>query len=382
MSRFLFYHTFRRKNLKGKFFYYIRFIDSDTGKTVKTLSSGLTNKTQAIRWAESKLKEVQNELNMVTDIPLLSEYGSNYFSMNGPYETKKTQRGYSVAKVYLYTCSCYTRNHIIPIWGMFRLNKLTTEIIDQKLLEIFRSGRVASDTVNRILRVLRLILDGAVSDGYLNENPAVRVKQVKVTKKERGVFTQGELVYLFSDPLIWTDIRHYTLNLLAFTSGMRLGEIRGLCIENVHSDYISVRQQWENGYGLKPPKANSIRDIAIPRITSEALHYLISLTRPSRIVFYSSEDDRKPMTASHIVKSLYEALQGIGITEDERRRRNLVFHSWRHTLNTVLRAEGVADAKIRQITGHRTEEMTANYTHFQAEDFKDISALTSRILIP
>ena len=381
MGRFFGYNVFRRKNSKGKFIYYVRFLNPETGEVLKTLSSGLGNQVAAIRWAEAMLEEVQEELLAPKDVPLLADYAVDYFTEGSVYETRKTERGYSVAKVYLYTCACYTRKRIIPMWGTYPLSELTSEIIDREIISLFRSGEVASDTVNRILRVLRLILDGAVTDGFISENPAARVKQVKVTKKVRGVYTKSELVSLFENPLIWHDFRHYTLNLLAFTTGMRLGEIRGLCLENVFPNYIAVRLQWENGYGLKPPKANSVRDIAIPPIASEALRYYIRQANPSRLVFYSLEDDRKPMTATHIVKYLYKTQQCIGISEAERKQRNLVFHSWRHTLNTVLRSGGIADAKIRQITGHRTEEMTTNYTHFQADDFRDVSSLTDRILV-
>jgi integrase len=170
------------------------------------------------------------------------------------------------------------------------------------------------------------------------------------------------------------------LNLLAFTSGMRLGEIRGLTRDNVFPDHIKVRYQWEDKVGLKAPKAGSIRDVAIPEFTAAALNRLIQDFTPETIVFYSLDDQTKPMTKSHIEKAFYRTLERAGIGPEERRARNLVFHSWRHTLNTILRSEGISDAKIQKITGHRSDAMTANYTHFRADDFREVSSLTGRLL--
>lgn len=201
----------------------MRFLAPETGETIRVLSSGLGNRTAATRWAESKLTEIEEEraLWRKDQIPTLSDYARSYFADDGPYSTQRTERGYGVALVYLYTCRSYTKNHVIPTWGHFRLNELTSEIIDRDVIQIFQGGKVASDTANKRLRVLRLILDGAVTDGFLIENPASRVKQVKVIRKVRGVFTRPELVSIFQDPIIWTDLRPYTLNLLAFTESPR-----------------------------------------------------------------------------------------------------------------------------------------------------------------
>jgi len=148
MSRFQSFHIYRRKNSKGKFIHYVRFLDPDTGKTIRALSSGLGNRTAATRWAELKLPEIEAEqaAKKQSYIPTVVDYTKNYF---------RTDHGYTVARVYLYTCRCYTKNHIIPKWGHYRLNELTSKIIDKDIVEIFRADEIASGTVNRILRVLQ-----------------------------------------------------------------------------------------------------------------------------------------------------------------------------------------------------------------------------------
>ena len=59
--------------------------------------------------------------------------------------------------------------------------------------------------------------------------------------------------------------------------------------------------------------------------------------------------------------------------------RNITFHSWRHWLNSTLRAHGVADDITRKVTGHGTAEMTENYTEYKPEDYAPVAAVQREV---
>ena len=65
------------------------------------------------------------------------------------------------------------------------------------------------------------------------------------------------------------------------------------------------------------------------------------------------------------------AFERIGISPEERKNRNITFHSWRHFFNTYFRGR-IHDSKLQNLTGHRTDTMTDHYTHFSIEDFRDV----------
>ena len=71
--------------------------------------------------------------------------------------------------------------------------------------------------------------------------------------------------------------------------------------------------------------------------------------------------------------------KGIGIGDEERKHRNLVFHSWRRFANTYLRSRGLPDAKVRQLTRHGSESMTEHYTTWDADDFSDVAREQARL---
>ena len=80
-----------------------------------------------------------------------------------------------------------------------------------------------------------------------------------------------------------------------------------------------------------------------------------------------------PITKTAILKQIKAALGRIGIKEDERAERNLVFHSYRHGFNTLVRGK-VPDEQLRRVTGHKTISMSDNYDHAAPEHLADVKA--------
>jgi integrase len=97
---------------------------------------------------------------------------------------------------------------------------------------------------------------------------------------------------------------------------------------------------------------------------------------------FSTDGGSKPITRYYFNKYLAAGLAGIGIDAEEKKRRNLTPHAWRYFLNTNLRAQGVADAKVQSITGHKTQDMTERYTRFYTEEFTEVRAIQDSLLLP
>lgn len=367
MARKAFYLVRRNDRLAGgKPVYYCRFRDAE-GNLLPWVSTGQTNKTRAELWAIGRLGRDQERRENIT----LKDFAKDFWNPQGTFAQGRAAHGFTLSRGYLEIAESYTQNHLIPAWGACRLRELTPGKIDAWIVRLRREGALAPATVNKLLQTLRTILGQAVAEGYLAENPAAFVKPVKAERGGRGILTPVEVARLLAGPEIWTDFRHYAINLFALTTGARLGEVRGLLVENVKADHVQIRHSWEEGHGLKPPKYNSIRDVPICERVAKALGRVIADYRPSSFVFYGSCLD-KPISKSAIEHNFYRTLQAIGISEVERRKRGLTFHSHRHFLNTLLRSRGVPGSKVRQISGHRTPQMTDWYTHFKLEDFREV----------
>ena len=82
-------------------------------------------------------------------------------------------------------------------------------------------------------------------------------------------------------------------------------------------------------------------------------------------------------TGQRVTEALYAALKALGVTDRE--ERNVTFHSWRHWLNSILRAEGIPDDMVRRVTGHESEEMTDHYTTYVRDELEPIAQIQARI---
>jgi integrase len=260
------------------------------------------------------------------------------------------------------------QKHILPALRAKRLSAIKPTDIEALLLGKLEEG-LSAQSVNHLRATLSTMFKQAMRQGLRDDNPVATVPKAKGSQAERGILTREEVDRLLSEEDIETvwqgDMVAYTANLLAATAGLRLGEVLALRAQDVQADHLIVAHSWNALQGLKGTKTGRTRVVPIPEKTRD---YLARLCAPTRAFLFG---EPWPVEGDKIRQALYRALGRIGITDQERRRRHLCFHSWRHWYNTMLRGQ-VSDAKLRLLTGHQTQAMCDNYTHYGAEDFGDV----------
>jgi integrase len=390
--------VFKRKRTNSKkSVYYVKII---TVEGEKRVSTGQTNKTAALNWTYEYLRELEDFENQEAERMrsiTVRDLSRGFWDEDGNYAAGKRARLRTISHGYLDICRSVTKNYIVPRWGRFRLVDLTPTMIDRWVIELIQKPQLrlhgkkndskkkeyinlAPGTVNKILQILKVMLEQACAEGYIQHNPSKHIKPISDRNyKRKGVLTSDEVKALLN-PDIWDDYRHYAINLLSLSTGIRISEVRGLLVEQIHPDHIQVHTAWEEQHGLKEPKWGSIRDIPITPKVYGVLMNVIEKYRPQTIVFYGKSNLETPMSKSVIEKHLYKAMKKLGIDKETRKQRHLTFHSHRHTLNTMLRSAGVHDAKVRAITGHRQESMTERYTHFGVQDFTEVTEIQSSFI--
>lgn len=277
--------------------------------------------------------------------------------------------------------------YLLPAFATLKLRRITADEIDRWVIELSRRATIAPRTINGVLACLKTMLKTAVKRGLIRYSPAEHVERVASSPRERGILSIVEARAVLDPERVgelWEgDFRHYVLNLTAASTGCRLGELLGLERQYVHPEYLSIVQSWAGRTNTKKePKWGSQRIVTVPSRTRDALRELMDRSpflEPDAFVFYSARADR-PIHATVVGQRLYRALARVGIDDEERRRRNLTFHSWRHWLNSRLRAS-VPDSLLRRITGHSTPFMTELYTHWDdVTDFEEVRIAQERLL--
>jgi integrase len=283
------YSIHKRPATKKRHIYYVKFRDP-SGAYRTAVSSGCTRIDDAIRWAESRLAQQQDRRENIT----LVEYAQRFWAPEAPFAVDRAAHGRPISRTYLDIAEGYTRNHLLPAWGRYRLRELNARTLDAWIVELHRQGKLAPATINKLPQTLRTILDQAVLDGWLRDNPARHARPVRVRRPDRTILSIAEAARLLTGPEPWDDFRHYAINVLAATTGMRMGEVRALLVENVLKDHVEIRWSWEQGYGPRPPKADSMRNVPISPKVPSLLTQVIEKTRPESLLFYGRAGKDSP----------------------------------------------------------------------------------------
>lgn len=383
------FSLYRRKAGK-RYIYYFRLTKPDGTRTAGR-STGQTSKGAAERWVLDYLE--RHGTPTAAGRISFDSWAREFWSPDGRYVRLRRAHGHSLGAHHVRTQHRLVRNYLLPRFGSLYLDQITTEHVESFLLEMYETGRspyqrngayprIGARTVNQIRACLKQILAEAVRLGHLKRNPVDAVFKFKESPKVRGVLSRAELWELLFRPKaleeVWSGERVYFLfTTTAAVTGARQGELRALQGRHIHREWIDIHHGWDGALN-KPtdaPKWGHRRAATIPPQLGDVLTaWLEDIgAGPESWAFPSPVDPRQPVTAPAVTKRFRTALERIGIPEDRRRTRNIVFHSLRHSLVTAMRAESVDVWQAQNAVGHRTDRVFEAYgDHASPDDLKDV----------
>ena len=309
-----------------------------------------------------------------------AEYSKGFFHWDGEWATDKKVSGRRIGRGYCLDQTKSLELHLNPVFGKLKLTDIDRPRIKAFKNEMFRAGYSGS-LINKTLYALKAVLELAEERGIIQAVP--RIDRAAERPRKKGILSLDEVEELFNVP--WEDFRGYVGNLLAASSGIRIGELQALTFDDVHirEGYITVRRSWDKRtHSLTETTKNGhARTILIPGKVAYEMGRLITLhpcPTPDSFFFWGEKKPtEKPAEPIYFSRTLYRALELIGIDDAKRRERNITFHSWRHWLNSLMINAKIPLQKIQSITGHRTERMTSHYYHL--DDMADVRALQESI---
>lgn len=274
----------------------------------------------------------------------------------------------SIGREYCMNMLSNYRNHVMPfLSGSLRLSCVSVSHLD-KVVERALSSGLSGGSVQMVVLSFSIPLKEAVRRRIIKVNPASYLMKIPRSEKERGVLTLAELKALAAYVMKRSDALSLAIK-LALSTGMRSGEIRALnvsdltCSAALRDDGVSltrvhIRHSLAPYSGLKGTKNKKERSAFI---TDELACELAGNADEKGVVFTSKQGCY--MSAAELRLGLYSILERIGISEGERKRRNITFHSIRHCFNTLL-ADGETSIQERmEALGHSSEAVNERYTH-------------------
>ena len=233
--------------------------------------------------------------------------------------------------------------------------------------------RVSSVTTNKYIKVLRLAFQDALREHLVSDNPAklelvgsVKRKNGKSSNAERRPFKLSELRRLLDVASgEWRGVI-----LFGLYTGQRLGDIARLVWLNVNLERgeiafvmsktsrqqiipiaATLREYIEN----ELPISDDPRGPLFPKAFS-------TVTGQFDRVGTLSNQFYDVMVEAGLVSHRPHAKKGTG-RDGKRSGTELSFHCLRHTATSLMKEAGIAEATVRDIIGHESKAVSANYTH-------------------
>ncbi|QGG97985.1 site-specific integrase [Streptococcus dysgalactiae subsp. dysgalactiae] len=352
-------------------------VDVITGKEVKTRITARTKKELKLLAKQKQNEFIRNGSTVHSEIKIKSYKELTDLWWNS---YKNTVKPNTVGSV-----SLLLKNHIIPTFGDYKLDKITTPLIQNKVNKWAdkannnESGAFAH--YDKLHALNKRILQYGVTMQLLDNNPALNVVLPRKKKREKTslkYFDNTELKKFldYLDGLNQSNYRHHfevTLYKFLLATGCRINEALALSWSDIdlESSSLSITKTLNRYVEVNTPKSQaSIRTIDIDKATVLMLKQYRNRQRIQGleiglvpdIVF--SDFINKYVNDQTLYTRLRTHFKRAGVS-------NIGFHGFRHTHATLLYNAGIDPKALQHRLGHSTISMTLDtYSHLSKENAK------------
>jgi integrase len=375
--------------------WYARFWDTENGKYYsRALGVPVEGKKERRREAEEAVRKLTADMaekataptqtvNTPASAPLI-EYVENFWQPDSEYVREKALvEKNPISTHYLLTNRRMVETKMKPFPGFtgMTLGGLSKPVIRQWKIWLAEQG-CSGRTINGAMLALRVPVKRAFFDDIITADPFIGVPRAAHKEKMRGILTPMEIRKLVETPV--ADPRSRLAVYLSLYCSMRMGEVRGLQWGDISDGIIHIQHNWQEREGLKKCKCGSEGYVPMPRVVAELVnkvHAVAPLTGATDFVM--SQKPYHPICREALWEALRFELAEIGIDEEQRKQRNIVYHSLRHSFVTACRIAGLTDFETMTLSRHKDTKMLQRYSHGdQALDVRQIGEKLERSLLP
>lgn len=352
-------------------------VDKLTGKKARTTVTASTKKGVKIK-AREAVNAFANNGYSVKEKPTITTYRELVALWWESYKnTIKPNSQQSMEGI--------VRLHILPVFGDYKLDKLTTPIIQQQVNKwadkANKGEKGAYANYSFLNNINRRILQYGVTMQVIQHNPArdVIIPRKQQNKEHKVKFFSNQELKQFLDYLDNLDLSSYenffdyVLYKTLLASGCRIGEALALEWSDIDlkKGIINISKTLNRYQETNTPKSKAgLREIDIDKATVSLLKQYKKrqqvqswqLGRSEGIVF--TPFTTKYAYACLLRKRLQSHFKAAGVPD-------ISFHGFRHTHATIMLYAGIEAKDLQYRLGHSNISMTLNtYVHATKEGAK------------
>ncbi|PEC48920.1 tyrosine-type recombinase/integrase [Bacillus sp. AFS096315] len=241
---------------------------------------------------------------------------------------------------------------------------------------LYRNELIDSDIVEKLMKKMFIGAGGNGYKGFLhhvNEGKPLSKNVLKLDepREKVKVFTKDEVDLIYHST---TNIRDRFLVRLLFESGLRIGEVLSLFLEDFHFDakhrkhkiHLTDRGELPNGGKLKTGERRLDISQALFDLYDDYMYEVIDgLTPDHNFVFIKirGKNTAKPLTYSDVYATFKEIERKTGI--------HITPHLFRHTHGTIYYLQTKNIKAVQERLGHAQIQTTINlYVHPSEDDIR------------
>ena len=256
---------------------------------------------------------------------------------------KEDMRMRNFAK-YTYDSYLGKTKDIMKYFGEKKLEELTTEELREFLLKYLKEERKLADrSINYYNSIIRFIYEVTL-DKVLNKKQLPMRKQKKEVYK---VLTKEELSTFFN---CIDNLKFKTIFMLVYGSGLRIGEVANLRVEDIESKKMRIF--------VREGKGNKERYTILPKQSLEMLRtYWRKYRQHKRRGRIFLSETGKAITVGVIREHFRKYRRKAKINE------KATVHTLRHNFATDLIERGATLIQVKELMGHSNIRSTMEYVH-------------------
>ncbi len=196
--------------------------------------------------------------------------------------------------------------------------------------------------------------------------------------KEKNEFIPPEDFLKLCEPLLKIKYPEYqkdyfyyyvVFNVLYYT-GLRIGELAALTLEDIKDDYLIVNKNYIRVKGVdyiqSSKNANSVRKVVLVQQTKELIKKYISIYKPKNVLFKLNGNYLNQQGLRRVLKTLAKETN----LDD---KYDLHPHALRHSHSSNLRKLGFDEFVISKRLGNTPQVSASTYIHSELSEQYDVA---------
>lgn len=263
--------------------------------------------------------------------------------------------------------SAVIKRHIIPRFGNLNLHEIKLTHSDRLIKELAENGNNARG-INLIVGIFKRVMIEAIKENRIERNPFQYLKELKEPPRPDVYLSKDEI-----NKVLEVSRGHYfhSLFLVSINTGMRRGELAGLCWDRVNFDTSLMEiSRLRDRYGLGD-RTKTFKSRRFIPMNAVVRSHLLGLLNSPKSDFVFVDNDHGPFDVDHLFRDLRKFLKRAGVQKTFR------FHDLRHTFASHFMMNGGNIYDLQKILGHTSLEMTQRYAHLAPEHLVQASNVVS-----